>query len=72
MMACGCREEDVMASLMGLRCSICENAPGVDHCHGLWLDHLDGSGECEDGCGRDVLHARGASCGVFAPCDRCR
>lgn len=70
-MACGCHEADVMASLMGWRCSVCENAPEVEHCHGVWIEHRDGFEECEDGCPGDVLHVRGASCGTLAPCERC-
>jgi hypothetical protein len=56
----------------GDECSAC--AAGVEHCHGVELDHKDGTVSCslDSEClGSDVLHVRGASCFLVGPCGHC-
>jgi hypothetical protein len=53
-------------------CSAC--AAQVEHCHGVEVDHQDGTVSCSFGAeclGADALHVRGVSCFLVGPCDRC-
>jgi hypothetical protein len=73
-MPCGCRQSDVLASMLGDRCSWCE-AGEVAHCHGYELQHDDGVSTCSENpatCDPETVpHPRGMTCGFLGPCDRC-
>ena len=53
----------------------CEGFPsGLEHCHGVEIEHFDGSISCTLGvlcAGAVVIHLQSETCGLVRRCDHC-
>ena len=50
-----------------MTCATCHlGLTGLDHCHGLLVEHEDGTTTCLDGCGgHRLVHDDAVACGVI-------